>query len=29
MNIPLLADITGKVSRDYGVLKDDEGIAFR
>jgi len=29
MGIPLLSDITGKVARDYGVLKEDEGIAFR
>ncbi|TSK18011.1 Peroxiredoxin-1 [Bagarius yarrelli] len=29
MNIPLLADLTQSVSRDYGVLKEDEGIAFR
>lgn len=29
MHIPLLADITGKIARDYGVLKEDEGIAFR
>jgi peroxiredoxin (alkyl hydroperoxide reductase subunit C) len=29
MNIPLLADKTHDVSRRYGVLKEDEGIAFR
>ncbi|XP_058236138.1 peroxiredoxin-2 [Hemibagrus wyckioides] len=29
MNIPLLADLTQSVSRDYGVLKEDEGIAYR
>jgi len=29
MAIPLLSDITGKVSRDYGVLKEADGIAFR
>ena len=29
MNIPILADVTKKVSTDYGVLKEDEGIAFR
>lgn len=29
MNIPLLADKTCKISRDYGVLKEDEGISFR
>ena len=29
MRIPLIADTTGKIARDYGVLKEDEGIAFR
>jgi alkyl hydroperoxide reductase subunit AhpC len=29
MNIPLLADKSMKIARDYGVLKEDEGIAFR
>lgn len=29
MNIPLLADKTHDISKRYGVLKDDEGIAFR
>jgi len=29
MNIPLLADKTGDISRKYGVLKEDEGIAYR
>ena len=29
MNIPLLADTTLEISRTYGVLKEDEGIAFR
>lgn len=29
MNIPLLADRTQKISRDYTVLKEDEGVAFR
>jgi len=29
MNIPLLADRTHDISRRYGVLKADEGIAFR
>lgn len=29
MNIPLLADKTCDISRNYGVLKEDEGIAFR
>ncbi len=29
MNIPLLADKTHDISRRYGVLKEDEGIAFR
>ena len=32
MKIPLLADVTKKVSRDYGVLlthSNDEGVALR
>jgi len=29
MNIPILADKTHDVSRRYGVLKEDEGVAFR
>jgi alkyl hydroperoxide reductase subunit AhpC len=29
MNIPILADVTKVVSTAYGVLKEDEGIAFR
>ena len=29
MKIPILADTTHKISRDYGVLKEDQGIAFR
>jgi peroxiredoxin 1 len=29
MNIPLLADKNMEISNKYGVLKDDEGIAFR
>ena len=29
MNIPILADKTHDVSRRSGVLKEDEGIAFR
>lgn len=29
MNIPLLADKSGKISRDYGVYIEDEGITFR
>merc|ERR1711893_250873 len=29
MNIPLLADKTCEVAKAYGVLKEDEGIAFR
>lgn len=29
MKIPILADVTKKVSTAYGVLKEDEGIAFR
>ncbi|GLD61005.1 peroxiredoxin-1-like protein [Lates japonicus] len=28
MNIPLVADLTKTISRDYGVLKDDNGIAY-
>ncbi|XP_058381581.1 peroxiredoxin-2 isoform X1 [Diceros bicornis minor] len=28
LNIPLLADVTRSLSRDYGVLKEDEGIAY-
>lgn len=29
MNIPILADKTKDISKRYGVLKEDEGIAFR
>jgi peroxiredoxin 1 len=29
MNIPVLADTNHKISREYGVLKEDEGIAYR
>ena len=29
MDIPLLADTTHEISKAYGVLKEDEGIAFR
>jgi len=29
MNIPMLADTTHQISKDYGVLKEDEGIAYR
>ncbi|XP_073499701.1 peroxiredoxin-1 isoform X2 [Phyllobates terribilis] len=29
MNIPLVADTLRTISTDYGVLKEDEGIAFR
>ncbi|KAF4011882.1 hypothetical protein G4228_004161 [Cervus hanglu yarkandensis] len=29
LNIPLLADVTRKLSSDYGVLKEDEGVAYR
>ncbi|RMZ96293.1 peroxiredoxin-2-like isoform X2, partial [Brachionus plicatilis] len=29
MNIPILADKTQDISRRYGVLKEDEGVAFR
>jgi len=29
MKIPVLSDLNHKISRDYGVLKEDAGIAFR
>lgn len=29
MKIPLLADKSAKIARDYGVYKEDDGIAFR
>lgn len=29
MKIPLLADVNKSISTDYGVLKEDEGIAYR
>ncbi|MBN3314298.1 PRDX1 protein, partial [Atractosteus spatula] len=29
MKIPLVADTLRSISKDYGVLKEDEGIAFR
>ncbi|KAI9337936.1 thioredoxin peroxidase BgTPx [Obelidium mucronatum] len=29
MKIPLLADVTKEISKAYGVLKEDEGIAYR
>jgi len=29
MNIPIIADITKRISRDYGVLLEDQGIALR
>ncbi|KAF8784464.1 peroxiredoxin 1-like [Argiope bruennichi] len=29
MNIPVLADKSGKISRDYGVYEEKQGIAFR
>ena len=29
MNIPIIADKTQDISRRYGVLKEDEGVAFR
>lgn len=29
MKIPLVADLSKSISRDYGVLKEDEGIAYR
>jgi len=29
LQYPLVADLTKQISRDYGVLKEDEGVAFR
>nr|QBB00202.1 peroxiredoxin [Teladorsagia circumcincta] len=29
MNIPVLADTNHQIAKDYGVLKEDEGIAYR
>jgi alkyl hydroperoxide reductase subunit AhpC len=29
MNIPVLSDYSGEISKAYGVLKEDEHIAFR
>ncbi|XP_056137110.1 peroxiredoxin-2 [Lampris incognitus] len=29
MNIPLVADLNQSISRDYGVLKEEDGIAYR
>ncbi|KAF9971462.1 C-terminal domain of 1-Cys peroxiredoxin [Actinomortierella ambigua] len=29
MKIPILADFTKKIATDYGVLKEDDGVAFR
>nr|XP_020451821.1 peroxiredoxin-1-like [Monopterus albus] len=29
MKIPLVADITKTISRDYGVLKEEDGVAYR
>lgn len=29
MAIPLLSDLTRTIACDYGVLKEDEGIAYR
>lgn len=29
MKIPLMADLNKSICRDYGVLKEDDGIAFR
>ncbi|KAM9327242.1 peroxiredoxin-1 [Gastrophryne carolinensis] len=29
MKIPLLADVCHTIAKDYGVLKDDEGLAYR
>ncbi|KAF9931956.1 Peroxiredoxin-1 [Modicella reniformis] len=29
MKIPILSDFTKKIATDYGVLKEDEGVAYR
>lgn len=29
MKIPVLADTNHQIAKDYGVLKEDEGIAYR
>ncbi|XP_051897906.1 peroxiredoxin-1-like [Pristis pectinata] len=29
MKVPLVADLTHSISKDYGVLKEDEGISYR
>ncbi|XP_060711215.1 peroxiredoxin-2 [Hemiscyllium ocellatum] len=29
MDIPLVADLTQSIAKDYGILKEDEGIAYR
>ncbi|CAO3574508.1 unnamed protein product [Mortierella alpina] len=29
MKIPILADFTKKIATDYGILKEDEGVAYR
>lgn len=29
MKVPLVADTKRSISQDYGVLKEDEGIAYR
>ena len=29
MNIPILSDITKQVSKDYGVLLEDQGVSLR
>ena len=29
MQIPLLSDITKQISKDYGVLLEDQGVALR
>ena len=29
MNIPLVSDLTKSISRDYGVLLEDQGITLR
>ena len=29
INIPLLSDITKQISKDYGVLLEDQGVALR
>lgn len=29
MNIPMLADKSAKIAKDYGVYEEEQGIAFR